>query len=48
MLFAYREGGRGAIVMTNGDRGSALANEILRAISAEYGWPDYRVQEKAQ
>lgn len=45
-LFAYREGGRGAIVMTNGDRGSGVVDEILRSISAEYGWPDYRVTEK--
>jgi hypothetical protein len=45
-LFAYREGGRGAVVMTNGDRGSGVADEILRSISAEYGWADYRVTEK--
>jgi CubicO group peptidase (beta-lactamase class C family) len=45
-LFAYREGGRGAVVMTNGDRGGGLADEILRSIAAEYGWADYRVTEK--
>lgn len=44
MLFAYREDGRGAVVMTNGDRGGALANEILRSIAAEYGWVDYKVE----
>jgi CubicO group peptidase (beta-lactamase class C family) len=44
MLFAYREGGRGAVVMTNGDRGGPLAVEILRGIAAEYGWPDYKVE----
>jgi hypothetical protein len=32
--------------MTNGDRGSDLFNEILRAIAQEYGWPDYRPIEK--
>ncbi len=32
------EGGKGAIIMTNGDRGSELAREILYAIAAEYGW----------
>ncbi len=32
--------------MTNGDRGGALASEILRSIPVEYGWPDYRQQEK--
>ena len=38
MLFGYLEGGRAAVVMTNGDRGGALANEILRSIAAEYGF----------
>ncbi|MGH9201839.1 MAG: hypothetical protein ACRD2A_11460, partial [Vicinamibacterales bacterium] len=37
-LVAYKDG-RGAAVMTNGDRGGELAREILQAISAEYGWP---------
>jgi CubicO group peptidase (beta-lactamase class C family) len=46
MMFAYLSGGRGAIVMTNGDRGGALASEILRSIAAEYWWPDYRQEEK--
>jgi len=46
MMFAYLEGGRGAVVMTNGDQGGALAAEILRSIAAEYGWPDYQVTEK--
>lgn len=44
MLFGYREGGRGAVVMTNGDRGGQLANEILRSIGAEYGWVDFKVE----
>lgn len=46
MMFAYLNGGRGAVVMTNGDRGSALTSEILRSIAAEYRWPDYQQQEK--
>jgi len=46
MMFGYLSGGRGAVVMTNGDRGGALASEILRSIAAEYGWPDYKQQEK--
>jgi CubicO group peptidase (beta-lactamase class C family) len=45
-LFAYAETGQGAVVMTNSDNGSPLANEILRAIAAEYGWPDYKVEER--
>jgi len=37
--------GKGAAVMTNGDAGSALAQEILFAIAAEYGWPDFAPRE---
>ncbi|WP_028104208.1 serine hydrolase [Pseudoduganella violaceinigra] len=47
MLFAYAEAGKGAVIMTNGDYGGMLIDEILRAIAAEYGWPDYRQREKA-
>lgn len=42
MLFAYVGKGKGAVVMTNGDYGSMLIDEILRAIAQEYGWKDYR------
>jgi CubicO group peptidase (beta-lactamase class C family) len=38
-MVAFFEGGRGAVVMTNGDRGSQLASEIIRAVAKEYGWP---------
>ena len=37
-LQAFVEGGQGAAIMTNGDMGSALAQEVLYAIAAEYGW----------
>jgi len=37
-MTAFFEGGRGAVVMTNGDQGGRLASEILRAVAAEYGW----------
>lgn len=46
ILFAYMETGQGAVVMTNGDRGSSLATEILRAIGREYGWPEQPSNEK--
>ncbi len=46
-MTAFVEGGRGAVVMTNGDQGSRLAGEILRAIAREYGWPTYKPREKA-
>ena len=44
-MFSYLDGA-GAVVMTNSDRGSGLADEILRAISAEYGWADYKTKER--
>jgi CubicO group peptidase (beta-lactamase class C family) len=45
ILVAYKDG-RGAAVMTNGDRGAELARELLHAISAEYGWPGYKPRER--
>jgi CubicO group peptidase (beta-lactamase class C family) len=46
MLFAYREPARGAVVMTNSDSGQGVAVELLRSIAAEYGWPDFRQEQK--
>ena len=42
----YLQSGQGAVVMTNSENGAQLALEILRSISAEYGWPDYRPRER--
>jgi CubicO group peptidase (beta-lactamase class C family) len=39
--------GRGAAVMTNSDRGSELAGEILGTLAAAYGWPDLGPVTKA-
>ena len=41
-FFAYEKEGEGAFVMTNGDNGGVLAEEILHAIAAEYGWADFK------
>jgi CubicO group peptidase (beta-lactamase class C family) len=41
-FYAFADRGQGAVVMTNGDAGSPLAAEILRAIATEYGWPAQR------
>lgn len=38
-LVAFRRTGQGAVVLTNGQRGDALIQEILRAIATEYRWP---------
>jgi CubicO group peptidase (beta-lactamase class C family) len=45
-MFAYRETGQGAVVMTNGEGGDPLLDEIFRSIAAEYGWPDFQVSER--
>jgi CubicO group peptidase (beta-lactamase class C family) len=39
-LVAY-EDGEGAVVMTNGDRGDELTEQVIRAVARVYGWPDY-------
>lgn len=44
----YRDQGRGYVVMTNGDRGSALAGEIARAISVAYEWPEGRPEARSR
>jgi hypothetical protein len=47
MSWGYREDGRGVVAMTNGDNGAQLAQELLAAIAATYGWPDFKPVEKA-
>lgn len=46
-LFAYTTSGQGAVVMTNGDGGDALAGDIMRSIAAAYGWNEWKVTQKA-
>jgi CubicO group peptidase (beta-lactamase class C family) len=41
----YAAGGRGVVVMTNGDAGGPLAAEIVAAVTREYGWPGETAQE---
>lgn len=38
-MTAYTERGDGIVVMTNGDGGAELADALVRAVAAEYGWP---------
>jgi CubicO group peptidase (beta-lactamase class C family) len=45
-LVGYLQGGYGAVVMTNGDAGLALAREILYGIADVYGWPGFLPEEK--
>jgi CubicO group peptidase (beta-lactamase class C family) len=45
VLQAYRDGGSGIVIMTNGQDGEKLTTEILRAVAHEYGWPDFKPSE---
>ena len=40
-VIGYLHQGIGAVVLTNGDEGLALCNEIINAVAAAYRWPDY-------
>jgi CubicO group peptidase (beta-lactamase class C family) len=42
----YPGRGQGLVVMANSDNGGLLADEILRAASAAYEWPDFKPEEK--
>jgi CubicO group peptidase (beta-lactamase class C family) len=44
-LYASKEGGYGAAVMTNSDSPGQLIREIMRSIAKEYGWEDYLPKE---
>lgn len=44
VAFVHR--GQGAVVMTNSDTGGGLLSEIINAIAAVYGWPDYASDPK--
>ena len=43
LMLGYPHTGDGAVILTNGDGGVELRQEIARAIAAEYGWAHYRV-----
>ena len=45
VLGMHREKGYGAAIMTNGDRGNSLIQEIVNAISREYGWVGFSPPE---
>jgi CubicO group peptidase (beta-lactamase class C family) len=40
-MIGFVEGGRGAVVMTNGDGGNSLYDEIIQGIAVVYGWPTF-------
>jgi hypothetical protein len=39
---AYENAGEGVVVMTNGDNGGQLGEELMRRVATEYHWPDRR------
>lgn len=45
-LVAYVPMGQGVAIMSNSLRGERLISELLRSIAHEYGWGDFRPQEK--
>jgi CubicO group peptidase (beta-lactamase class C family) len=47
MLVGYAGKGQGAVILTNSDSGMKLIEELLRSISAEYRWNDYKIVEHA-
>jgi CubicO group peptidase (beta-lactamase class C family) len=38
---AYKNIGKGAVIMVNSNEGNPLLNEIMRSIAMFYDWPDY-------
>jgi CubicO group peptidase (beta-lactamase class C family) len=43
-LMAY-DAGDGAVIMTSGDNGGELTEELRRTIAHEYAWPDFQPKE---
>jgi hypothetical protein len=39
---AYEKDGEGAVVMTNAQGGSRIADEVMRSVAKVYGWPDFQ------
>jgi hypothetical protein len=46
-MSAYEKDGEGAVVMTNAQGGSRLADEVMRSIAAAYHWPDFQPKVRA-
>lgn len=46
MMTAYTERGDGVVIMTNGDQGMEIVNQLVRSVAAEYNWPSLRARER--
>jgi hypothetical protein len=44
---AYEKNGEGVFIMTNGDNGGQLADEVMHSVAAEYHWPDFKPTVRA-
>jgi hypothetical protein len=42
VFVGYENHGDGAVVMTNAQNGSRLAQMLIESIAGEYGWPDFK------
>jgi CubicO group peptidase (beta-lactamase class C family) len=42
LFVGYENHGDGAVVMTNAQGGSRLADQVMHSIASEYGWPDFK------
>jgi CubicO group peptidase (beta-lactamase class C family) len=42
IFVAYEKSGEGAVIMTNGDQGGQLGNELMHSIATEYDWPNWK------
>jgi CubicO group peptidase (beta-lactamase class C family) len=45
-LDVYPYKGQGVVIMTNSDNGFIFGDEVLRAVSAVYEWPDFKPEER--
>ena len=45
-LVMFAAAGKGAVVMTNGDGGADLIDEVFQSIASAYQWPGYRQTER--
>jgi CubicO group peptidase (beta-lactamase class C family) len=45
VFFGFVNKGDGVVVMTNSDGGAFVADEVVRAVATEYGWPGFAPRE---
>ena len=46
IIVAFPERGDGIAVLTSGDNGGSLRDEIIRSAAARYGWPGFAQEER--